>query len=130
MRVFLIEVLHVFAVARVRQFAVQLERPGVIRAGDDVFRPAVARQQLVAAVWADVVKGAQYFVAAAHHQNAFTDDLAGDVVVRLGELAAVRHADPTGGEHLLFLVLERCLVGIEPGRNGVSLAGVGAEIFR
>ena len=42
-RVFLIEVLHVFAVARVRQFAVQLERPGVIRAGDDVFaRPSPA----------------------------------------------------------------------------------------
>ncbi|MNE39232.1 hypothetical protein D3C80_1331740 [compost metagenome] len=127
-RVFFVEVDHVVAVARVGQLAVELEGPGVVRAGDDVLGLAAAAEQLVAAVRADVVEGAQDAVAAAHDDDAFADHFTGDVGVVLGHFAAVADADPAAGEDVFFLVLEHCRLGVEAGRDGESLFGVGAEI--
>ncbi|MCY1178656.1 hypothetical protein D9M73_190210 [compost metagenome] len=112
------------------QLAVELEGPGVVRAGDDVLGLATAFQQLVAAVRADVVESAQHAVTATHDDDALADHFAGDVGVVLGHFTAVGHADPALGEDFFLLVLVYGRAGIELRRDGEGLFGVGAEIGR
>lgn len=77
----------------------------------------------MAAVWADVIEGAQNVVAAADYNDIFADDLPGNVIVRPGDLAAVGDANPAIGEDALFLVLKRTAVGIK--RAGMVRASCG-----
>ncbi|MCY1438908.1 hypothetical protein D9M71_551250 [compost metagenome] len=100
----------------------------MVRAGDDVLRLAVALQQLVATVRADVVESAQLAVAATHDDDALADVCAGDVGVVLGDFAAVADADPAVGEDLFLLELEDLRPGVVAGGNGVGLIGIGAEV--
>ncbi|MNJ58786.1 hypothetical protein D3C77_544390 [compost metagenome] len=110
------------------QLAVELEGPGVVWAGDDVLGLAAAAEQLVAAVRADVVEGAQDAVATTHDDDAFTNYFAGDVGVVFCHFTAMTDTDPAAREDVFFLVLEHCRLGVEAGRDGESLFGVGAEI--
>ena len=130
LRLFAIEIRHVFAVAGVGEIAVKLEGPGVIGAGNHVFGFTFTAQQLVAAVRADVIESAQNVVAAADDNDIFANDLPGDVVVRPGDLAAVGDANPAIGEDALFLVFKRLAVGIKTGRNGPGILRIGAKVNR
>ena len=112
------------------EIAVQLEGPGVIGAGNHVFGFTLAAQQLVAAVWADVIEGAQNVVAPADDNDIFADDLSGNVIVRPGDFAAVGDANPAIGEDTLFLVLKRLAVGVKTGRNGPGVLWIGTKVNR
>lgn len=83
----------------------------------------------MAAVWADVIEGAQNVVAAADDNDVFADDLPGNVIVRPGDLAAVGDANPAIGEDALFLVLKRTAVGIKTGRNGPGILRISAKLI-
>lgn len=83
----------------------------------------------MAAVWADVIEGAQNVVAAADDNDIFADDLPGNVIVRPGDLAAVGDANPAIGEDALFLVLKRLAVGIKTGRNGPGILRISAKLI-
>lgn len=78
----------------------------------------------------DVVERPQYAVAAPHDDDAFTDNIAGDVGVVFGYFAAMGDADPTLGEDRLFLILEHCWLRVVRGRKGVSVFDIGAKIGR
>ncbi|MNN18361.1 hypothetical protein D3C81_1315680 [compost metagenome] len=127
-RVLFVEVHHVVAVARVGQLAVELEGPGVVRAGDDVLGLAAAAEQLVATVRADVVERAQHAVAAAYHDDALANHFAGDVGVVVCHFAAVADTDPAACENAFFLVFEHRSLGVETGGDSERLFGVRAEI--
>ena len=105
----LVEVLEVAeAAGRVAQRAVELVVPAVVRADD---RPLVdrhaARDQLVAAVAADVGERPQHAVLAAHQQHAARAGLDRGLRAGLRELLPAAQAHPPGEDVGLLPVVDR-----------------------
>lgn len=88
-----IEVLKVLGVRRPQQLPVQPVSPGVVWA-HDLRRVAVAAEQLVRAMFADVVKRTQHAVAIPDDGDRLVGDLSRDERARLPELLRVAHPLP------------------------------------
>src|SRR5450830_1509838 len=114
---------NLVAIARVSQFAIEFEGPGVVGAGDDVAGLAAALEQFVTPVGADVVEGPQHRVPAPDHDDVLADQFAGDVVIGFGHFAAMGDADPLLRKDALFLEFEHALCGVVG-------AGQGPAVFR
>jgi hypothetical protein len=90
----------------------------VVRADDHRLDVALALQQLVRAVLADVEEGAHHAVVAAQHEQALVDDRRAHIVAGVGQLAFMRHHLPAGIEQALFLPLEHRGVAVKIARQG------------
>ncbi len=101
---------------RCHQLAVELERPGVIRALHDA-AGAFACHDLRAAVRAGVDEGADLGVLAAHHDQRHAAEVEGDVAADIGNAAVVTDAVPHLEEDAVTLALVEPLGGVAPRRQ-------------
>ena len=126
-----IEVLDQLRAARPVQAAAEIVDPGVVGAGDEPGR-ARTLQQLVPAVLADVVEGAQRTVLAANRDDASILNARGDVAPGLAQRLLVAEVLPASPEDLLALDLQvvRTDVAVRPDGGGpgshrvVAVAGL------
>src|SRR5450830_623128 len=114
---------NLVAIARVSQFAIEFEGPGVVGAGDDVTGLAAALEQFVAPVGTDVVEGPQHRVPTPDHDDVLADQFAGDVVIGFGHFAAMGDADPLLRKDALFLEFEHALCGVVGAGRGQLVSG-------
>ncbi|MOA36284.1 hypothetical protein D3C78_1577980 [compost metagenome] len=83
---------------------------------------ALAGNDLVRAVPAGVVEGADAAVGKARHGHPLAEELEGDVVARVGDLADVAGDVPGAREDCLLLQLEEAFVVVDPAGQGVVVA--------
>ena len=108
---------------RALELPVEPVGPGVVRAADELAAGFPAhRQELVPAVAADVVEGAQGVVLAAHEEDGLVAQRDGVLVASLSQAARAADADPASVEKALLLPPEHGLVGVRLGREGGALA--------
>ena len=125
-----VEVGNVFAVTCMRQVTVKLECPGVVRAGNHIFRFPFAAQQLMTTMRANVVERAQHVIATTYQHDVLANHFPGYIAIGFRQFATVGYTNPALSEHFLLLVLEGLMVGIEPGRDSPGVLRVGTEILR
>ena len=112
----LVEALHVFAVACGAQATVRAIGPGVIGAGNDGLHAALALEQLMGAMLADVVEGTKVAVAPADDKDALPVDVDRGVITWIGDLAGMADDTPGFEENLLLLLLVNLWFEV-PGRR-------------
>ena len=117
-----IEVLDQLRLAGPVQAAAEIVDPGVVRTGDER-RRAGALQQLVSAVLADIVEGAQHAVPAADRDDAPVLDAGGPVAARLAQHLLVAQILPAPAEDLLALGFEISRVDVAVRTDGGGSCG-------
>ena len=106
-----IEILDQLRAARSMQAAFEIVDPRMVRTGDARRRAGTA-QQLVSAVPAHVVEGAQRTVLAANREDAPTLNPAGEIAARLAQRLLVAEVEPAPPEDLLALGVEVSLIDV------------------
>ncbi len=108
--------------------AVEVVRPAVVHAGQVLCTAAaLAGNDRVRAMGADVVEGADDAVLAAHDEAAAAEELECPVVAGLRQLALVADDLPGRQEQLLAFELVELLAVVDPGRQGQLDRGVGRD---
>ena len=105
------------------ELAFEIIGPMVIGAGQHRAAAAVALEQLVAAVPADVVERAQRTVAPAQHEQRITPDLNAAVVARRRRVGGHAGEAPGAAEQLGLLAVEPGLRRVGLGRQKLSCGG-------
>ncbi len=97
----------------------------MVGADDAAALAAGAVQQPRRAMQADIVEGPRNPVLAAHHDDAFADEV--EAVIVAGVRNVVQMADHLPGrrQHLVLLGFEKAGVGIDPARKATVFVGVG-----
>ena len=120
----LVEARQPLAALRRPQRAVGAIGPGVVGAGDRGLDVAAPLQELMGAVLADIVEGAQPPVAPADGEHPLAQDIDGGIVARACELAGMAQRPPGFEEDRLFLPLEHFPAVIPGGRQREGGGGV------
>jgi len=109
-----IETRHVFGIGRAAQATVEAVGPGVIGTGDGDLEYALALQQTMTAMLADIVEGAQYAIASAHDRKVLADDVAGEVGSRIGDVGPVAGDLPAAPEDTITFPAIESVIGVTP----------------
>src|SRR5205085_7019574 len=108
------------------QLAVVVERPGVVRAAEELARLALAvAAHHVAAVRAAVVEHVNFAVRAAHHEHRLAADLHRVVVAGLRHLALVPAVDPHALVDALHLECENLRIGVHLAPHAIGFDALG-----
>jgi len=106
--------------------AVELERPGVIRATKEFTHTAIAiGHDLSAFVRATVVEHAHAAIAGSSHHHVLRTQARGVVIPRARHLTFVPHIDPGRAVNARHLELENGGIGIDAFMNAVVTNHVG-----
>ena len=124
-----LEILDMFRARRVYQAAVEVVGPGMIGAGD-AFGLTFTEQQLVTAMFADVVVGAQVAVTIAYRDDALSFDTQGHVTAGSSQFFLVTDELPAAMENLFAFDLQetRIEVATRIDRMGTNRGAVVAAL--
>ena len=101
-KIFVPKASNIFGVSGSFQIAMTIIGPRVKRTGDDPL-VALAFDQNMAAVHADIVESAELARRSARHENQLIENVGGYVVARLSKIAEITNILPRFAPDLLFL---------------------------
>ena len=108
--------------------AIEVVGPAVVHAGQELgAMAATACDHRVRAVGAHIMEGADLAVGPAHDEAAAAEELEGDIVARLGQLALVADDLPVRQKQVLALQLVELIAVVGPGRERQLDCGIAGD---